>query len=237
MGTETSQPLRLRHSGLSPSFREDFCPGPAEKSHTAKLLRTDPNPGSFRSEGGAALGKSGELGVPSPDAEPRAAPSRQPQPRRRLPSPFSSPSQRGHEPGFTPAREGGSCPVNSLRAGLPLVLALTDVGSVSDHKEQVKPMNLKPQGQTYRQKENPVIFFHVFVVTGETGLLLSNLETLLLFAFPRMSSGARSDSRGKPGPGASANQRSFRKLSAPRLPAVRPGSRILTSTNPSGASS
>lgn len=34
-------------------------------------------------------------------------------------------------------------------------------------------MSLEPQGQIYRQKKNPVIFFHVFIVTVKIGLLLS----------------------------------------------------------------
>lgn len=115
-----------------------------------------------------------------PAAASRAAPSRQAWPHGCLPRPLPSSSQPCHETGFTSAcylsnrASGRGALVQSFpQSRVSPFLALIDTGSVSDHKEQVKPMSLEPQGQIYRQKENSLIFFHVFVVTVKIGLLLS----------------------------------------------------------------
>lgn len=114
-------------------------------------------------------------------------------------------------------------------------LALIDIRSVSDHKEQVKPMSLKPQSQIYRQKENSVIFFHVFVVTGKIDLLFSVWRHF--YCSPFMSLGVWSHSRSELGPGLSAKYYLYWKLSALGIPTGSTASHGFTGTNQSGTSS
>lgn len=109
--------LRMSLSHL----REDLCPGPKEAfsqqtPYTTKLLRTDPKPGGFLSEGGAAAGSWGLLGhFPAPHLPPHGT------------------GTNWERLSFSPGRGALVQPLPQNRA--PPFLALIDTGFVPDHGE------------------------------------------------------------------------------------------------------
>lgn len=95
-------------------------------------------------------------------------------------------------------------------------------------------MSLKPQGQIYRQKENSVIFFHVFIVTVKMGLLLSIWRHF--YCSPFLTDPQAHGVTAEWSQGLSANHCLCRKLSAPWVPWVRADSCICTGVDQSGTS-
>lgn len=101
-------------------------------------------------------------------------------------------------------RMRGSCSATSSEQDSPLLGLDWHWICSRPCREWVKPVSLKPQGQIYRQKENSVIFFHVFIVTVKIGSYFQSGDTFIAHLFSHVLR-HRESQQSKPGLGFSAN--------------------------------